>query len=170
MILVRHPFSRIVSAYNDKMVPTTFGYTHIFGPISRNIYLKYRHLRHNATERKLVINGSASFEDFINFIIRLKDFNEHWKSFRDLCNPCTSQYDYIAKMETVNNDMEYLKQKLNLTEKHRKNFFPKHKYRSDVDLMKKMFKTIPKQLTRQLYDVYKQDFEMFGYEFPDWLC
>ena len=169
-MLVRHPFSRLVSAYYDKMVPTGLGYTWLYGPISQKIYSDYRHLRHNVTERKLAKNGTASFEDFVNFLVRLKEFDNHWKPFHMRCLPCSSQYDYIAKFETLNTDMEYLKDKINLTEEHRKYFFSKSKFRTNFKLMKKTFEKIPTKLAYKLYEVYRDDFEIFGYSLPDWMC
>ena len=152
------------------MVPTSSGYTYVFGPISRNINRKYRHLRHNANERNQTDDGNATFEDFVNFLVRLDIFDDHWKPFRNLCNPCSSQYDYIAKFETFNNDMEYLKQKINLTEEHRKYFFPKGNFATNFDLMKKTFEKVPNELARQLYEKYREDFEVFGYSLPEWMC
>ena len=169
-MLVRHPFSRLVSAYYDKMVPTSEGYTWYYGPMSQKIYHNYRHLRHNVSERNLTKNGSASFEDFVNFLVRLKEFDDHWKPFHMRCLPCSSQYDYISKFETFNNDIEYLKQKINLTEEHRKYFFPKRRFKTNFELMKKTFEKIPNKLVHRLYKVYQDDFEMFGYSFPDWMC
>ena len=138
--------------------------------MSQKINREYRHLRHNVTERNQTDNGSATFEDFVNFLVRLTNFDDHWKRFNDLCNPCSSQYDYIAKFETLNNDMEYLKRKINLTDEHRKWFFPRQNYQTNWDLIKKTFKKVPNKLAYRLYEVYREDFEVFGYSLPKWMC
>lgn len=45
----------------------------------------YRHLRHNVNKRNESDDGNTTFEDFVNFLIRLKDFDGHWKSLSDTC-------------------------------------------------------------------------------------
>ena len=159
-----------MSAYNGKMVPTSPGYFYLYGLMSRDINRNYRHLRHNATERNQTDDGNATFEDFVNFLVQLEKLDDgHWKPYRDLCNPCSSQYDYIAKFETFNNDMEYLKQKINLTEEHRKTFFSKRTFKTNIDVVKKLFEKVPNELAFRLYQKYKEDFEVFGYSLPEWL-
>ena len=167
VILVRHPFSRLVSAYYDKL--TNFKSPEYAG-VSQHIHKFYYYLRHNESERHMQKNGLASFEDFVNFLVRLKNFDNHWKPFHIRCSPCVTKYDYIAKFETFNNDMEYLKQKINLTKEHREYFFTKKQYKTNFELMKKTFEKIPKKLAYRLYEVYRDDFEMFGYSLPDWMC
>ena len=170
VITVRNPFSRLVSAYYDKMLTTSEGYTYAFKAISRGINKRFRHLRHNVIERNQTDDGTATFEDFVNSVVQSKGpMNPHWTLYYDSCRPCEVQYDYIVKFETLNNDIEYLKQKLNVSSYHRQAFFPKSAYKANWDLVKKAFKKIPKELGLKLYEKYRIDFEMFGYEKPDWL-
>ena len=167
---MRNPFNRLVSAYFDKMLTTSPGYTKVYRLKSRTINKNFRHLRQNVTERNQTDDGNATFEDFVNFLVRSKaKMDSHWNLFFTRCTPCYTQYDYIVKFETLNNDMEYLKQKLNISTYHRQAFFPKKNYKTNWDLVKKTFKTIPKELGLKLYEKYRIDFEMFGYEKPDWL-
>ena len=141
-----------------------------YSELSKQIYRDYNNLRHNETERNISKNGLASFEDFVNFLVRTKSFDNHWKPFYIRCLPCSSPYDYIAKLETIKTDMDYLKHKLNLNEEHRKYFFPERKFTANFELTKKTFKKIPNKLAHRLYKVYQHDFEMFDYSFPDWIC
>ena len=155
------------------MLPSSGGYSYFYKKVSKNINKMSKHLRHNVTERNQTDDGNATFEDFVNFIIQLpsnKPVDVHWRTFFAHCNPCDSRYDYIVKFETLNNDMEYLKQKLNVSSYHRQAFFPKSAYKANWDLVKKTFKAIPKELGLKLYEKYRIDFEAFGYEKPVWLC
>ena len=166
--MVRDPFSRLVSAHFDILTPDP---PHFFKDLSQNINRKYRNLRHNITERTRRDDGYAKFEDLVNFLVRTDVMNcdPHFRSYLDLCKPCQAQYDYIFKFETMHNEMEFLKQKLNVSDYHRPAMFPRTSFKSDSEKVKKAFQQIPKALTLQLFEKYKQDFEAFGYDKPEWL-
>ena len=42
--------------------------------------------------------------------------------------------------------------------------------KSEWELVKRTFRTVPKELGLKLYEKYRKDFELFGYEKPEWLC
>ena len=144
----------------------------MYKAISQKINKKFRHLRHNVTERNQSDDGNATFEDFVNYLvaINLEKADPHWKPFLESCKPCDAQYDYVIKFDTLNNDMEYLKQKLNISEYHRQAVFPPRNYKTNNNLVENAFKAIPKALAQKLYQAYHKDFEIFGYEKPSWLC
>ena len=85
MILVRHPFERVVSAYNDKMTIHSTGFSaNYYEPISRNIYQNYKQFRANVTERGVVGDATATFEDFANYLVRFKSpskMDSHWQPY-----------------------------------------------------------------------------------------
>ena len=165
---MRNPFSRLVSAYLGKMLPTGRGYLPSYLHVSNKINKEFRHLRHNVSERNTP-DVDATFEDFVNYLVHGNfDKDPHWNSYTNFCKLCQTEYNYIVKFETLNNDMEYLKQKLNISSYHRQAIFPKKNYKTNWDLVKSTFKTIPKELGLKLYKKYRIDFEMFGYEKPDW--
>ena len=165
MITVRHPFSRLVSAYNDRILSTTYGF---YYDLSRKINKRFRHLRHNLAHRNRTDNGKATFEDFVNYLltINVATCDNHFKSYLTLCRPCDAQYDYVVHFETLANDMEYLKQQLNISDYHRKALFPLKNFKTSTDVVKKAFDQIPKKLGLKLYKKYQKDFEIFGYEKP----
>ena len=47
--------------------------------------------------------------------------------------------------------------------------FPHKKFKTNEDVVKKTFATIPGNLALELYLKYKKDFDIFGYEKPEWL-
>ena len=154
------------------MLPTGNGYTYIYRPLSERINHQFRHLRHNATERNQTDDGNATFEDFVNYLITLDvsmcDF--HFRSYLAFCDPCEVTYDYVIKFETMENDIEYLKQKLNISDYHKRAVFPNKKFKASTTFMRNTFKSIPKELGLKLYGKYQKDFDIFGYEKPEWLC
>lgn len=168
--MVRNPFERLVSAYYDKMLPTSPGFTYAFAPMSRNINKKYRHLRtipHNDDTTA----GTATFEDFLNFIAHSKSKKDpHWTEYNVSCSPCLHKYDVIMKMETLQDDVEYLVKKLNINKYQRQGFFPVKHTKTDDSKMERTFRPMPKDLVSKIYEIYRHDFEMFGYEKPPWVC
>ena len=153
------------------MVPGK-GYSNYYKGRSQFINKNFRHLRHNESKRNEKDNGNATFEDFVNFLLFLDitKGDRHFLSFISSCHVCDAQYDYVIKMETFESDIEYLKHKLNLSAHHQKVVFPKEKYKTNDDITKKTFEDIPKNHALKLYEKYQKDFEMFGYEKPEWLC
>jgi len=173
VITVRNPFSRLVSAYYDKMLPASPGYTYFYKTLSQNISRDFRHLRQNETERnQTYFDGNATFEDFVNYLltIDIMRVDAHFLSFVARCKPCDAEYDYVIKFETMERDVEYLKQKLNISDYHRTAVFPRKKFKASMDFVKNTFKKVPLNSAIKLYKQYRRDFEIFGYEKPGWLC
>ena len=154
------------------MLSISPGYTSLYKAYSQRINKQFRHLRHNQTERNQTDDGNATFEDFVNhlLIIDITNCDLHFRSFLAQCEPCEAEYDYVIKFETLDNDMEYLKQKLNISEYHRKAVFPRRSFRTNHDKVKETFQKIPNALALKLYEKYRKDFEIFEYEKPEWLC
>ena len=140
--------------------------------LSLNINKQFRHLRHNVTERNQTDDGNATFEDFLNYLLTIDVMkcDLHFISYLAHCKPCEAEYDYIIQFETMQNDMEYLKQKLNISEYHRKAMFPARSFKTSAEKTTKTFEQIPPELSLKLYEKYRQDFEIFGYDKPKWLC
>ena len=151
------------------MVPP---HTAHYKSISQKINKEFRFLRHKVSDRNLTDDGYATFEDFVNFLLTINIMNcdPHFISYLAQCRPCNIEYDYFIKFETLESDIEILKQKLKISDYHRKAVFPRKKMRTVSDLVWKTFQTIPNELALKLYEKYKRDFEIFGYEKPQWLC
>ena len=154
------------------MLSTSPGYTNYFKAMSQNINKWFRHLRHNESERNETDDGNATFEDFVNYLltIDIMKVDAHFISYVARCSPCDTEYDYVIKFETLDRDVEYLKQKLGVSDYHRKAVFPRKKFKANMDFVESNFKQIPKNVTLRLYNQYRRDFEIFGYEKPHWLC
>ena len=66
-------------------------------------------------------------------------------------------------------DVRYLKDRLNFTAGHRQTFFPSGRYRSQEGVVQKTFASVPRDTVVKLYERYKVDFDIFGYDRPNWL-
>ena len=100
---MRHPFERIVSAYQDKIVDN-----------------KKKHLKH-----LLGMFGGVSFVHFVKMILDkgakyCQEMNQcllnyHWRPFISRCGYCDVPYNIIVKTETLQEDQKYLGLLANVT-------------------------------------------------------
>ena len=102
--VVRHPFERLVSAYQNK-----------FADHDNGRYAKYLKSQY----------GGNSFTLFVKMILdqsekRCRQMNwcqmdNHWKPFISRCAYCDVSYSVIAKAETIREDQMYIGHMANVT-------------------------------------------------------
>ena len=172
--VVRHPFERLVSAYQNKFAD------HHTSRFAR--YLKSHY-------------GAISFSMFVKMILEQSEknyqqknsckmkMNNHWKPFITRCAYCDVSYSIIARAETIREDQRYIGHMANVTfyelGKIRIKFiiyvcqiflFPVEINKSHGGSTKenamKYFSEIDFDSAKRLYELYKVDFEMFDYS-PD---
>ena len=165
-LFVRHPFERLISAYRNKILePYPDDLRHVV-TTNKNILLRYRE---NITNIKFN-ETKATFEEFIRYLIDIykvngiRKFDEHWGGYTELCNICFTKFDFIGKFESLIEDSRSISSLLNTKEHTR---FPEN--RTDMyqqrsgELINKYFKTVARENILRLYEIYKYDFEAFGY-------
>ena len=197
-LIVRHPFSRLFSAYKDKFV-VAFQYgDRMADKIIRQNYLSNmtqtsivqmrQELKRGGNEltsglsdnivkqlRRLdskAGNFKITFLEFLNFLISKKGPNgftvgdDHFDPVYIVCNPCAIRYDIIAKFETLLNDSNLI---LNYVKTHHDHnvSFPKSNSITSSDSCNKAFKDLPLTVRRSLYEMFKEDFLIFGYEYRE---
>ena len=153
---------------------------------------------HNAEISTLCFkNKFVHFWDFIfdlNFLlsrfqkIGCHSVNEHWIPFHLICPFCNLQFDqFIGRIETFEQDAKYVLIKTNLAEKiplnlagSRRSDTATSKMKSSIKLngdgliiannrTLEYFNHLNKSLIHDLYQVFKPDFEMFGYSIKELL-
>ncbi|XP_065656106.1 carbohydrate sulfotransferase 11 isoform X5 [Hydra vulgaris] len=169
-LFVRHPYERLVSTFRNKFVETKYKtFKLIYG---KYIMRKYRELKNITNDIRYIEGEGLKFEEFIKFIIDspLEDadfWNEHWERIDRLCLPCLVQYDFVGKFESLKQDADYLLRTLDVADKVT---FPEkpdvHSNENSNKLMKQFFKSISKDITDKLYELFKHDFLMFNYKKP----
>ena len=113
-VIVREPYSRLLSAYFDKIFtrPTWLLYDH---------YVKYivKHFRFNATIQNTACASGVTFPEFVRYTIHSletdKERNAHFDPMHRRCQFCYVDYDYYVHLETLASDMEYVYQAVNAT-------------------------------------------------------
>ena len=171
---VRHPFSRLISAFRNKISGETPRITQdrSFTDVALHIVHKYR--KGARAKDFNVTTLRVTWDEWIQYLTdpdELSRFDPHWREMYKLSLPCLVNYDLIAKLETVESDMEFLLDFLGLKHFHFPTFRPPyHRDGEDkVDLIQLYFGNMSTRHLQRLYDVYKLDFELFGYEKPVWL-
>ena len=163
-MFVRHPFDRLVSAYVNKFK-------------TRNMFTVYFHKRYgckiiklfrgNHTSGDLQKCNDVTFQEFVKYLIHLHrnggSFEPHWRPFHELCDPFNVPYDFIGKMETMSMDKTFVLHKFfNTTESS----LPKRNPKGDD---KHYLDEISSEDKDMLYEVYKRDFLLFGYDRWAWM-
>ena len=92
-------------------------------------------------------------------------FNEHWRPLSTgYCNFCNIPYNYVLKLEELDEEMSYVIEKLS-RKKHQMIANPSDQYRDNEKLAD--LETIPPELIDKVAQIYRDDFEMFDYEMPN---
>ncbi|XP_051877054.1 carbohydrate sulfotransferase 12-like [Pristis pectinata] len=167
-LFVRDPFVRLISAFRSKFAVQNDDFYRQFAKQMLQLYANYSNLPQTVNEA-----FSAGIKPtFINFIQYLLDpqtekempFNEHWRQVYRLCHPCQINYDFIGKLESLDEDASYL---LKLLKVEKLVQFPSSSRNQTLASWEHdWFAKIPVAWRRKLYEIYKPDFVIFGYPEP----
>jgi hypothetical protein len=92
----------------------------------------------------------------------------HWEPVFKFCTPCQLNFTHIVKMETFDRDQIYILEKAeirNLTGGVHKDNVGKGGQTS-TNLTQHFLQELSPKLYQCLVDIYKVDFDLFGYEIP----
>ena len=163
-IVVRHPFDRLVSAFNDK-----------FRGMPINIALRFtdlirQHFGNNTkvdNAARITIDANQFLELVATEPIRFRD--GHWDNYARFCDPCVVQYDHVVYMETFEDDiglvLDHMKDDNGTrpelpTSRVRRRISTKLKLAEATNTFRKVNSTI----IEHLFGIYGRDFELFGYK------
>ncbi len=166
-LFVRNPLERFTSAYRSKLAESQ-GKSFFKSTVGKYILGKYRP---DVPESQAKTGEGVTFRDFAQYVVDspLENpgfFDRHWERFDRLCLPCMIYYDFIGKFETLPEDSDYL---LRLIDVKSKVSFPelKSNYRIPTKALSNFYyRSLNSDLQKKLLDLYKNDFEMFGYRMP----
>ncbi|XP_063596972.1 carbohydrate sulfotransferase 11-like [Penaeus indicus] len=161
VISVRHPLSRLVSAYGDK-----FGDGKSSAATPRFLRMVRQHL--NSWGRRV------TFYQFLTYVIHQSKrgpswTNNHWRPISWNCKPCTGNFDYIIKLETLDEDLAYLVNVLEIKEIDIKLKHNVKRSKAKVKGYESYFKSLPPAMLKDIYNIYKYDFILFDYAIPQFM-
>ena len=163
-ITVRHPFDRLVSAYKDKLGATAGRY--LGGLHARRIKQRYRAVNVMTGRRP---GGRVTFAEFIRYVLDTEPQNldVHWRDYGRLCDPCRVHYDYVVRMETLAADSRAILPRFAASTD---NVMPTQNVIQSAEPHSlqggksvSLIGSIAARDVRRLQNLYRRDFEMFGY-------
>ena len=169
---VRHPFERLVSAYNDKFIKEWSKYGKIYSgwfekgrSFSSFVNLVLYQYRKSCYPKST--NTSRIRTNWSNENCEAK-INNHWRPFAFRCHYCDINYDVIGRMETWNDDLNYIIRKRGLEQVlplQKANTSHLHASRHNTTEMTKEYSnTLSQKQKDDLYHMFRLDFEMFNYD------
>ena len=129
------------------------------------------HSNHQLSEKKL---QRPSFPQFVSYLLSTSvlDYDYHWLPYWLHCQFCHNKFSVIGTFETMKEDVEYIISASNLSISSSSfpwiNSHSSHN-RDHKRLSLKYFREIDNESLKKLYDIYKYDFEMFGYSVDEYL-
>ena len=111
VIVARDPYSRLYSAYIDKM----------FLPLLYVVAEQAVRHQRGIAKNELMCPESITFQEFLNHIIKKvlvegERVNSHWAPIFSLCNPCEINVLSLVKQESFSTDVEYILREIGLAE------------------------------------------------------
>lgn len=156
-IVVRDPFSRLASAYQNKVASPW--------PDQREDFWN-KHLHKECpgmmASREMPRDGPLmSIEDFLKCLLAkdsLEPSNEHWRPQTQLCGLNHIEYDYYLHLETLSDDAKYLLDSLNWAE----NVTAFQIHRNPV-YSKNLAEFFSKEALDLALEYYQEDFDVLQY-------
>ncbi|KAK2148369.1 hypothetical protein LSH36_501g07036 [Paralvinella palmiformis] len=170
IIVVRHPFERLLSAYRDKFVVRNKWSKFFQSRYGRKIVLLYR--GQNVSVRSLRKGHDVTFKEFLTFLVddtvpEKERFNPHWDTYQQLCHPCEIEYQHVIKFDTMEQDNALILRRYFSVDNYTQ-FFPKRNMKvvPSGDLVPAYYAKIPLDLIYRIYNFFQIDMKMFGYDLP----
>ncbi|XP_063242601.1 carbohydrate sulfotransferase 11 [Bacillus rossius redtenbacheri] len=171
-LIVRHPLERLLSAYRDKL---QFSLPHtLHQRLGAEIVAKYRDPSRRQHKGKGNRNPRwPTFSEFVKYLVDVhkngEPFDMHWAPVMQFCTPCQVDFHVIIKFETLQEDQNYLIHLAGLQNTIKPEWKNPAKGRSTNKLISSYYSQLSRMQILQLYDIYRYDFELFGYTLEGYL-
>ncbi|KAK7078696.1 hypothetical protein SK128_015279 [Halocaridina rubra] len=168
-IIVRHPFSRLISGYRDKILSQKSYYRPLAAKMLRSHpELKDQHPSDWTNQIPTKGLPVPTFAQFVQYIIdqrkKRRPINEHWIPMNDFCTPCLNNFDIIAKVETLEEDTNYIVYKTGVENIIKSQVLNRANGKSTTDVTEYYICQLTNQQFLDLVDLYKYDIELFDYD------
>jgi len=149
--IVRHPYERLVSAYENKVLVKT---DYIYAWFTANY-------------------GEPSFSKFVTAVLHsatrcgedslCQSMDSHWRPYYASCSYCDLQYNFISKMENLQRDLQVIFTDILNVELDKEYHSNERNGDSIRNKTIQYIQELSEDTKKQLYEVYRHDFEMFDY-------
>ena len=160
-MIVRDPLQRLVTVFINKFINTPgddfVNFRHVWSKYIMAFTRRQKNIR--------PIRRRLKFKEFMTYLTKDKSrkFQEHWMPFYHLCHPCLINYDWVAKLETLNDDSDHILKLIGAPESLKFPAADESTRNKTVDPYKDFISKIPQSLIQKVRDVYKTDYQLFGY-------
>ena len=187
-LIVRHPLTRLVSAFRDKIERsykqkdvTKDWYYKVYG---KTIVSKYRkraiakfgqdYFKANNNYGSLLIlkEGYRNeklpiFWEFVQYVLDTGGKTDvHWMPMYQHCSLCTVDYDYVFKSENLHDEeRRWLENVIIDTSETNVESKDQNVAGINADIAKLYLNTLDLEDVKNLFELYKTDFLLFGYSF-----
>ena len=160
-MIVREPLQRLLSTFKERFIPGAR-----LRHINSSRFTRHRivsHLRPNDLNSEEGYGDyDVSFSEFIQYFSGNVPRQPPCRQYERICHPCVMNYDFIGRLETLKEDGPRILKMAGIDD--RVTFPPIHNS-TDSDEVLKYYSQVPPRYIRQLGEHYRNDFEMFGYEY-----
>ena len=167
-MFVREPFGRLVSAFRNKLQQIGVKSSYFTWRYGTRIIKNYRS---NASSESLQLGNDVTFGEFVRYLTdvsRKVDLNDHWAPTNGLCHPCLVNYNFIGKLTQMDQDSQYIIDRLGLADIVKiptKTDLKYHKKGAD-EYMASYYKNVSKQYMRDLVKYNNDDMLIYNYTLP----
>ncbi|XP_029050578.1 carbohydrate sulfotransferase 11-like [Osmia bicornis bicornis] len=182
LLIVRHPFQRLVSSYRDRIEDNTKYTAQAWIYVKKIFHVTRPELFHSnkthsfqqkvfTPDRRLKI--IPTFKEFLEWLLQSNEEDDvHWNRYYTHCALCNVRYNYVLKLDDYTyGQINYIFSKFGVDKS--KVYLPKLEEtrggHSDSDTTCKYFRNLTKDIILKLYERYKIDFEMYNYDFNRYL-
>lgn len=166
-IIVRHPLERLLSAYRDKLqfaLPLTY-----HKQLGNNIIKQYRKPK---PSKRTPTHRWPTFAEFVAYLLDCRKRGDrldmHWTPITEFCTPCMFKFDVVAKIETLDEDQQYVIEKAGLKEVLQSQW-KNAGHGPTSDHVAKYYAKLKRSDILRLYKLYKYDFQLFNYSIKEYL-
>jgi len=118
----------------------------------------------------------VKFEEFVQHVlvesrVGKQYLDMHWRPQYNLCQPCHIDYDFIGHYETLHQDAGHVLRQISRLSNNTDVQFPAtdidNRNRNSHELLRKFYGEISSENIQALLQLYKTDYEVFGFNIPD---
>jgi hypothetical protein len=143
---VRNPYTRLLSAYLEKMLTNKRPKRIVLHALGRN---------------PADLDVDVSFDEFIDVVCgqKVRDMNTHWMVQYYLTCQDLIKYDFVGKIENFDQDFDFVLSKL--SENYRQYISKEVSHATNAGMHLETYYS--SELSKKVQEKYKKDFEYFGY-------
>ena len=162
VLTIRHPFERLVAIYKHNNKLEHFKQEKILDHIKA--IRSYIILLQNQIEKRDGEDFKLSFKQFIGFVLHSPSSSYYWRTLYEICAPCSIRYNDVTSLSWNLERKESLAKRMNVVANSAKLEYVLRDHNSTEWV--KYYDAITLSDQTKLYDLYKYDFELFGYHWP----